>query len=85
MYTGAGCQGGGEHGMYAVPDARYSFSPARGRSMKQLRMQDMWPAKLFWMLQAGDGGWWVCFVISLVFQLLLIAALLRRFNRVVHR
>lgn len=30
MYIGAGCQGGGEHGMYAVPDARYSFSVGPG-------------------------------------------------------
>lgn len=44
-----------------------------------------WPVKLYWTMQAGDGGWWVYFVVGLVFQLLLIALLLRRFNRVMHR
>jgi fluoroquinolone transport system permease protein len=44
-----------------------------------------WPAKLYWTLQAGNGGWWAYFVIGLVFQFSLIAVLLRRFNRVMHR
>ena len=44
-----------------------------------------WPAELYWMLCAGDPGWWVYLVIGLLFQLLLLAVLLRRFNRVMHR
>ena len=44
-----------------------------------------WPAKLYWMLCAGDPGWWVYLVIGLLFQPLLLAVLLRRFNRVMHR
>ena len=44
-----------------------------------------WPAKLYWMLHAGEPGWWLYFVIGLVFQLVLVAALLSRFSRVMHR
>jgi fluoroquinolone transport system permease protein len=44
-----------------------------------------WPAKLYWMLQADDPGWWVYLVVGLAFQLLLIALVLGRFNRVMHQ
>lgn len=44
-----------------------------------------WPAKLFWMLDAGDGGVWLVAVIGLVYQALVLAILVRRFNTVVAR
>jgi fluoroquinolone transport system permease protein len=44
-----------------------------------------WPVKLFWLLEAGAGGWWGYLVAGTVFQLMLIALLLRRFNTVMHR
>ncbi|MCG8349789.1 MAG: hypothetical protein MI924_18650 [Chloroflexales bacterium] len=44
-----------------------------------------WPAKLFWMLQAGESGGWIVFLIGLIYQALLLALLLRRFNTVTHR
>ena len=44
-----------------------------------------WPAKLFWMLEAGEAGTWLYFVIGLVYQSLLLALLLRRFNKVLYR
>ena len=44
-----------------------------------------WPAKLYWMLHAGETGWWPYLVCGLVFLLLLLAVMLHRFNRVMHR
>ncbi len=43
-----------------------------------------WPVKLFWMLEAGERGAWLCFLIGLAYQFCLLTALLRRFNRVMH-
>lgn len=44
-----------------------------------------WPVKVYWTLSAGDSNVWVYLVIGLVYQMILIALLLRRFNRVMHR
>ena len=44
-----------------------------------------WPVKLFWMLEAGEPLVWVYFVVGLAYQCLLVAMLLRRFKRVIHR
>ena len=44
-----------------------------------------WCAKLFWMLEAGEEGWWPYVVVGLAYQALLVALLLRRFHRVVQR
>lgn len=44
-----------------------------------------WPLKLFWMLEAGESGIWLSFVIGLVYQGFVAALLLRRFNTVAYR
>ncbi|MGH2370620.1 MAG: hypothetical protein ACRDI2_20785, partial [Chloroflexota bacterium] len=44
-----------------------------------------WPGKLYWLAQAGDPGYWLYLPAGLAYQLLLLAALLRRFNQVLHR
>ena len=44
-----------------------------------------WPIKLYWMLYAGETGGWIYFVVGLVYQALMLALLLRRFNVVMHR
>ncbi len=44
-----------------------------------------WPAKLFWVLEAGDTGAWFYLLTGLVFQFCVISALLHRFNRVMHQ
>ncbi len=44
-----------------------------------------WPAKIFWMLEAGETGTWFALVVGLLYQMLLLALLLRRFNRVACR
>ncbi|MCH7760903.1 hypothetical protein IIA15_05805 [candidate division TA06 bacterium] len=41
-----------------------------------------WPAKLFWVLEAGEANAWVYLLVGVVYQSLLVAILLRRFNRV---
>ena len=41
-----------------------------------------WPAKTLWMLDRGDPFWWAAFLFGLAFQGLLMAALLRRYERV---
>ncbi len=43
-----------------------------------------WPVKLFWMLEAGERGAWLCLLIGLAYQFCLLTALVRRFNRVMH-
>ncbi len=45
-----------------------------------------WPAKLFWIMEAGSAGpvgWLPYFVVGLAYQAVLVGLLLRRFNRVV--
>ncbi len=44
-----------------------------------------WPVKLYWVLEAGEPGAWLYLVVGWLYQLLLLAYLLRRFNRVLHQ
>lgn len=44
-----------------------------------------WPAKLLWLLYAGETGYGLYLLLGLLYQLLLLAVLLRRFNQVMHR
>lgn len=44
-----------------------------------------WPVKLFWVLQNGEPHAWIYLVVGLAYQFLLLALLLRRFNRVMHQ
>lgn len=41
-----------------------------------------WPAKVYWTLQAGEPGAWAYVLAGLVCQSVLLALLVRRFNRV---
>lgn len=41
-----------------------------------------WPAKVFWMLEAGEPGFWVFLMVGWAYQSLLIWLLLKRFRRV---
>ncbi len=45
----------------------------------------LWPVKIFWMLEAGESGILPYVVIGLAYQALLVAWLLRRFHRVLRR
>jgi hypothetical protein len=42
-----------------------------------------WPAKVFWLAQAGDPQAWIYLALGTVYQVLVIAVLLRRFVRMV--
>jgi fluoroquinolone transport system permease protein len=42
-----------------------------------------WPARLLWTLQAGGGNAWLYLAAGLVYQLILLLILLRRFNRLI--
>jgi fluoroquinolone transport system permease protein len=44
-----------------------------------------WPVKLFWMLEAGESGWWGYLAVGTVYQVVLVSLLLRRFATVLHR
>ncbi len=44
-----------------------------------------WPAKVFWMVDARESGLWLAVAAGLLYQLLLLSLLLRRFDHVVHR
>jgi fluoroquinolone transport system permease protein len=44
-----------------------------------------WPARLYWALGAGEPGWWAYLLAGLAYQALLLALLLRRFERVMWR
>ena len=44
-----------------------------------------WPIKLYWVLYAGQTGGWIYFVVGMVYQMLILAVLMRRFNTVMHR
>ncbi len=44
-----------------------------------------WPAKIFWVLEAGAAGAWFYLLLGLVFHAFVLAALLHRFNRVMHQ
>ena len=58
---------------FASPDWQWAFG----------LVPTYWPAKLFWMLDAGEGGVWLVVAIGLAYQALILWFLLRRFNRVV--
>jgi len=44
-----------------------------------------WPAKLYWVLDAGEPGAWFYFLGGVVFQAALLVLLLRRFNTMIHQ
>jgi len=44
-----------------------------------------WPARLFWSLQTGDSNAWIYLVAGLAYQIVLLVAMLRRFNLAMHR
>ena len=44
-----------------------------------------WPVRCFWALLAGEAGWWAYWLASVLIQALLLAMLVRRFNRVMSR
>lgn len=44
-----------------------------------------WPARLYWALGAGEPDWWAYLLAGLAYQALLLAVLLRRFERVMWR
>lgn len=44
-----------------------------------------WPAKVYWILDAGEPGAWICFLAGVVFQVALLLILLGRFKRVIHQ
>ncbi len=44
-----------------------------------------WPVKVFWMLEAGDSGWLMYWVVAIAYQTLLLALLLRRYRDVAGR
>lgn len=43
-----------------------------------------WPAKLLWLLQAGQTGFWPVLLAGLLYQGLVLVALLRRFDQRLH-
>jgi len=45
----------------------------------------LWPVKIFWMLEAGDTGILPYVVSGLTYQFFLVALLLRRFHRILRR
>jgi fluoroquinolone transport system permease protein len=44
-----------------------------------------WPARLLWALQYGEPGGWVYLLVGLLYQGLLLALLVRRFNHILHQ
>ena len=44
-----------------------------------------WPAKLFWMLEGGQSGYALYFVVGVAYSFGLLALLVRRFRTVMHR
>jgi fluoroquinolone transport system permease protein len=44
-----------------------------------------WPIKVYWLLEANQGDPWSFILVGLLYQLVLIGILLRRFSRVLHR
>jgi fluoroquinolone transport system permease protein len=44
-----------------------------------------WPLKVYWTLEAGTGSVWVYAVAGILYQAAVIALLVRRFGRVMHR
>lgn len=44
-----------------------------------------WPVKLYWVLQDGGAGAWIYLLVGLLYQGILIALLVQRFNRSMHQ
>ncbi len=44
-----------------------------------------WPVKVFWMLEAGESGTWLYYLVGLAYQSALVMLFLRRFKEVVYR
>ncbi len=44
-----------------------------------------WPLKMYWLLDAGESGAWIYFVIGLIFEVGLLVLLMRRFNKLLTR
>lgn len=44
-----------------------------------------WPAKLYWVLDAGEPNAWIYFIAGIGYQSLLLALLMRHFNRTIQR
>jgi fluoroquinolone transport system permease protein len=44
-----------------------------------------WPMKVYWVLEAGGSNVWVYVLVALAYQFTLLAFLMRRFNKVIHR
>ena len=44
-----------------------------------------WPVKIFWMLEGGEPGAWLYYIVGLAYQSALVALLLRRFKEVIYR
>ncbi|HEX6383923.1 MAG TPA: hypothetical protein VF177_04560, partial [Anaerolineae bacterium] len=45
-------------------------------------MPTYWPARLYWLYLAGQHGFWIYLAAGIIYQSLLLAALVRRFNGV---
>ena len=44
-----------------------------------------WPVKLYWVLDAGEPRAWIYLLVGVIYQLILLAVLLRRFNMIMHQ
>jgi fluoroquinolone transport system permease protein len=44
-----------------------------------------WPMKVYWMLEAGETGVWPVVLVAVLYQSLVVAFFIRRFNRVMHQ
>ncbi len=44
-----------------------------------------WPVKIFWMLEGGEPGAWLYYIVGLAYQSALVVLLLRRFKEVIYR
>lgn len=44
-----------------------------------------WPIKVYWMLEAGETNVWLVVLVAVVYQSLITAFFIRRFNKVMHR
>lgn len=71
-------------GVIMLPPAIAYFIPTNWQVAFGL-IPTYWPAKAFWALQAGDINYWLYLLVGLVYQLGLLALLLRRFNSVLRR
>lgn len=70
-------------GVLLVPPVLAYFVPAPWQWLFGLDPL-YWPAKLLWLLHAGQASYWLYLFIGLLYQFLLLIILLRRFNRAMH-